>query len=202
MKRETQLDKLNALLGINKEVVQEVKAKTTGNTVGITEDNIQKWRELQGIVYFLQAPALFQPKSCANCGTKFVVSRLFVSCCSYDCITESLRKQGIEWSKGSDLEALTIDPQVYNGNEPIWIRQPTLSRLQEILASLLNPETDSSQTKTSEPELTGSDTVPDSKISQSKDSSSLAPSQISLIPEPTKPSVKKNVNGRSSISFG
>lgn len=202
MKRETQLDKLNALLGIKKEVVQEVKAKTTGNTVGITEENIQKWRELQGIVYFLQAPALFQPKSCSNCGTKFVVSRLFVSCCSYDCITEALRKQGVEWSKGSDLEALTIDPQVYNGNEPIWIRQPTLSRLQEILASLLNPETDSSLTKPSELAPTGLDIVPEQKLSQSKDSSSLVPSQTLQKQEPTKPNSTKNVNGRGSISFG
>lgn len=202
MKRETQLDKLNALLGLSKEAVEEVKVKTTGNTVGIAEENIQKWRELQGVIYFLQAPGLFTKKRCQNCNQLFMVSRLYVSCCSYDCITESLRKQGIDWSKGDNLEALALDPHVYNGNEPLWIRQPILSRLKEILAELPNPETGSSQTKTSEPEPTGSATIPNTQPSHSKESTSLVPSQISLIPEPTKPSVKKNVNGRSSISFG
>lgn len=198
MKRETQLDKLNALLGINKEVVQEVKAKTTGNTIGITEENIQKWRELQGIVYFLQAPALFQPKTCANCGTKFVVSRLFVSCCSYDCITESLRKQGIEWSKGSDLEALTIDPQVYNGNEPLWIREPVLSKLKEIQDELLKNTIPSSPTQTLKLEHTG-DSLNQPEPSMTVTSS--APLMTMRTPEPTKKSLATNVKKPSRISF-
>lgn len=214
MKRETQLDKLNALLGISKKA-EEVKVKSTGNTVGITEDKIQKWREIQGIIYFLQAPALFTPKTCKNCGSKFVVSRLYVAYCSYDCITESLRKLGIEWTKGTDPEALALDPQVYNGNEPLWVRQPTLSRLQEILQELLNPETDVSSTKTSEPELTGSDTftpklkIPSSTsptfqqpiIIQSRESTSLAPSPTSPPPMITKQSSTKSESKQRRISF-
>lgn len=187
MKKETQLDKLNALLGITKQV-EEVKIKSTGNTVGISEETIQKWREIQGIIYFLQAPALFSSKTCKNCNTKFLVSRLYVAFCSYDCITESLRKLGITWEKGSNPEALALDPQVYDGNEPIWIQQPTLSRLKEILQEFTNPETESSLTKTSEPELIGLDTgTPASP--QSPNSSSLALSQTS---PPSKPITKSS----------
>lgn len=148
MKRETQQDKLNALLGLTTKA-EEVKVQRTGNAVGITEDQIQKWRELQGLTYFLQAPHLFQPKTCKNCGIKFVVSRLFVACCSYDCITEDLRKMGIEWTKGDDLEKLALDPQVFGGNEPLWVRQPTLQKLQDILTNLLNQESSSQPTTTS-----------------------------------------------------
>lgn len=217
MKRETQLDKLNALLGISKKA-EEVKIKSTGNTVGITEDKIQKWREIQGVIYFLQAPALFSPKTCTNCGMKFTVSRLFVSCCSYDCITESLRKIGITWEKGSNLESLALDPQVYDGNEPLWVRQPTLLRLQEILHELLNPETDASLTKTSESELIGSDTstkmqkIPSitspttptiqTTTSESRESTSLAPSPTSHPSKPITKSSTTNASKQRRISFG
>lgn len=215
MKRETQLDKLNALLGLT-EKVEEVKVKTTGNVVGITEDSIQTWREIQGLIYFLQAPALFTPKVCKNCGTRFVVSRLYVAFCSYDCITESLREQGIEWVKGSDLETLALDPQVYNGNEPLWVRQPILSRLREMLDELQKMETRSSPTKTSDPVLTGSLTStstdqasttpptpqPTSEItSPSRTSTSLDRPAITPPTAPTKPSSAENSKKQRRISF-
>ncbi len=135
MKTETKLEKLNRLLGIH-EKVEEVKTRTTGKLVGITEEEIQEFREAQGLFYFLAAPKLFTARICGHCGEPFLVSRKNVAFCTYTCIRMSLRKQGIEWSKGKDLELLANDPQVYNGNEPIWIRHTNLTKLKEALSIL------------------------------------------------------------------
>lgn len=199
MKRETQQDKLNALLGLTTKA-EEVKIQRTGNAVGITEDQIQKWREIQGLIYFLQAPHLFQPKTCKNCGIKFVVSRLFVSCCSYDCITEDLRNMGIEWTKGDDLEKLALDPQVYGGNEPLWVRESSLSKLKGMLDELLSQETPLSQTLKSPLDTTGSSTI--TTPSEVTQSSSSVPSQITPQKEPTKTFSSANGTKRGTISFG
>lgn len=151
MKKETAEERLNKLLGIDPELIEREKkrkaaleANRTGKIQGITEEEIQNFREMQGIVYFLQAPALFQSKTCPNCKIPFMVSRLFVAYCSYDCIRESLRHTlGTDWEKGNDLEALAIDPRVYDGNEPIWIRN--LSKLKEILESISYEPSESSE---------------------------------------------------------
>lgn len=130
-KKDTYANKLAALLGLQ-EVKQETdkqKAARKGNTQGISEDEIQTFREAQGIIYFLQAPSLFQHKVCKHCGSDFLVSRLYVAYCSYTCIKKSLNEQGLDWRKGSDLEALAQDKQVYEGNEPIWIRNLPQLRL-------------------------------------------------------------------------
>lgn len=133
-------DKLNALLGITQKAA-EVETRSTGRIVGVTEAEIQEFREAQGLVYFLLAPQLFTPRLCANpdCGEPFMVSRKHVSYCSYSCIKISLNKLGLTFSKGNDLEALAQDSQVYNGNEPLWIRQPTLVKAAEMLQTLLEP---------------------------------------------------------------
>jgi hypothetical protein len=151
MKKETAAQKLMALLGqVNdevkdrlEEVAKHTKAKQ-GNIKSITEEEIQNFREAQGVLYFLQAPALFQPKVCKHCGEHFLVSRLYVAYCSYTCIRKELNSQGLEWRKGRDLEALINDPQVYNGNEPIWIRNlPNLKKCLEMLQSMNLDEQDS-----------------------------------------------------------
>jgi hypothetical protein len=152
MKAETTREKLNALLGLLDddetaavvEKVQEEKARQeqsrVGIHVGIPEAEIQKFREMQGIIYFLMAPQLWQSKTCPNCGIPFMVSRLFVAYCSYDCINESLRNiLGNDWSRLDDLEKVVVDPQVYDGNEPIWIRN--IPRFKKVLASLIEYET-------------------------------------------------------------
>lgn len=134
-------NKLNALLGLT-EKVQEVKTRSTGRIVGVTEKEIQEFREAQGLIYFLQAPALFTPKTCGHCGEAFLVSRKYVAYCSYTCIQKSLEEKGVGWRKGRDLEALAQDPQVYDGNEPLWIRSHSLKRAHEILTSLLEKDSD------------------------------------------------------------
>ena len=131
MKQETRANKLNELLGITTKV-EEVKVRSTGKIVEISEEEIQNFRAAQGLIYFLKAPALFQAKACKHCGERYLVSRLYVAYCSYTCIRKSLSEQGLEWRKGHDLEQLAIDPQVYDGNEPLWIRDPLLGQLEKI----------------------------------------------------------------------
>lgn len=135
MKESTRLNKLNELLGLTKKA-EEVKIRSTGKVVGITEEEIQEFREIQGLIYFLQAPALFTAKICPHCGEQFFVSRKYVAYCSYTCIQKSLAEQGIQWKKGQDLEALILDPQVYDGNEPLWIRSPILDKIREMVCNL------------------------------------------------------------------
>lgn len=159
MKKETAEAKLNQLFGdMFVKKVEEVKVKTTGRVVGITEEEIQEFREIQGILYFLQAPALFSYKVCGHCGADFFVSRKYVKYCSYTCMKLEFRKQGFEWRKGNDIEALVLDPQVYDGNEPIWIRSRALQSIREMVLSL--PENINHGTKsenTSYSELVASD---------------------------------------------
>lgn len=137
MKAETAAAKLNALFGdAFVEKVKEVKVKTTGRVVGVSEEEIQDFREIQGILYFLQAPALFTYKVCGHCEADFFVSRKNVKFCSYKCIKLELRKNGFEWRKGNDIEALVMDPQVYDGNEPLWIRSHALQSIREMVMNL------------------------------------------------------------------
>jgi hypothetical protein len=135
VKKSTVEAKLNALFGLSKKA-EEVKVKATGKVVGVTEDEIQEFRAVQGLHYFLQAPELFTAKVCKHCGEQFLVSRKYVAFCSYTCIQKSLAEQGLSWRKGQDLETLANDPQVFDGNEPLWIRGPLLERLQAILSEL------------------------------------------------------------------
>ncbi len=143
MKTETYEQKMAELFGISTEVVEKVKvqrnqleAKRSGKIQGISEFEIQKFREMQAVIYFLQAPQLFHLKVCPRCEQPFMVSRLFVGFCSYDCIREQIRDElGTNWEKSRDLEALAVDPHVWNGNEPLWIRN--LPRLKEILEQLV-----------------------------------------------------------------
>lgn len=139
MKKETTAKKLAALLGLTEvhEKVEEKKKQRQGIIEGITEEEIQNFREAQGIIYFLQAPALFQYKVCKECGADFFVSRLYVAFCSYSCIRNNLNKMGFEWKKGHDIEALIADPEVYKGNEPVWITQlPSLRKALETITTL------------------------------------------------------------------
>lgn len=152
MKVETKQERLNRLLGIS-EKVQELATRSTGKIFGITEDEIQEFREVQGLYYFLQAPALFTPKVCKHCGEPFLVSRKYVAFCSYTCIQKSLAEQGIQWRKGQDLEALAQDPQVYQGNEPLWIRRSKLLKIREMVLSmdLDSPENQDTESASSVP---------------------------------------------------
>ena len=162
MKPETVQAKLNELLGIKPEVVNAITTKKTGRVVGLTEEEIQEFREVQGILYFLEAPALFTPKVCPHCGEGFLVSRKYVKFCSYTCIKKSFEEIGINWTKGNDLEALANDPDVYGGNEPIWIRTRALEKLQDALLIMKGLTSQSSplpQSK-SEPTLSSKPTTP------------------------------------------
>lgn len=135
MKKTTVVNNLNALLGIT-EKVEEVKVRTTGRIVGVAEEEIQSFREAQGLIYYLSAPALFTKRICGHCGFPFMVSRKQVAFCSYSCINRSLEKLGITWSKGNNFEALALDREVYNGNEPLWITHSTLTKLKEMVSNI------------------------------------------------------------------
>lgn len=140
MKKETIENKLNELLGLTEvvEEIKKVKRVSQGNIREISEDEIQEFRELQGITYFLQAPALFQSKVCKHCGAAFLVSRLYVAYCSWTCINKSIEDlMGCEWSR-KDQDYEVIVAQVYEGNEPLWIRNlPKLKlALQKVTYSL------------------------------------------------------------------
>jgi hypothetical protein len=154
VKKETAAEKMMALLQAAAEKGQVDKTKATklvkvkeevetrelarqGNTQAISEEMIQDFRAAQGIIYFLQAPELFQLKVCKHCGAHFYVSRLYVAFCSYTCIKNSLREMGVSWRKGEDIDSLIQDPQIFNGQEPIWIRNlPMLRKCLEDLTSL------------------------------------------------------------------
>ena len=158
MRAETTLNKLADLLGIDKAHVENAQAVKNDPKVQrrrakqrkaedkvaaknrqfdmVEEAQVQEFRAAQGVIYFLQAPKLFTPKICHHCGASFLVSRNAVGYCSYTCIKNSLAALGIDWDKGRDLEALANDPQVFDGNEPIWIKN--LDNLQEALQVLVN----------------------------------------------------------------
>lgn len=146
MKTETYKAKLAALLGLTEvhEATKEAEANRN-RPIPISETQIQSFRAAQGLSYFLQAPKLFTAKTCKHCGENFLVSRKYVQFCSYTCIQKDLEERGIRWTKGEDFEALANDPQVYDGNEPIWIRN--LPQVQTALEYLL--ESQSSLTTTS-----------------------------------------------------
>lgn len=147
MKDETMQAKLMALLAggdtEKHEKLEETKKQVNarkGKIHEISEDEIQTFREAQGITYFLRAPALFSRKTCKHCGESFLVSRLYVAYCSYTCIRKSLEEDGFEWRKGYDLD--TIIKDVYDGNEPIWIRN--VNNLQRCLQVLLENSSEDS----------------------------------------------------------
>ena len=142
MKQETRLSKLAELLGIKTEVEVHVeKANNRNKFIEVPEETIQDFRAAQGIIYFLQAPELFSMKICKwrECQQPFAVSRQFVAYCSYTCIKDSLAEIGIDWNRGSLTDADKIEMMingVYEGQEPIWIREPILSRVRSVLNTL------------------------------------------------------------------
>lgn len=142
MKKETYAEKLAKLLEqatgvkvteIKKEHDEQAKIRR-GNLVEVPESKIQNLREAQGLTYFLQAPALFQYKVCPHCGADFLVSRMFVAYCSYTCIEKSLEEIGISWSRAGKIDEMI--KEVYDGQEPIWIRN--LDQLRSALEKLVN----------------------------------------------------------------
>ena len=112
----------------------KLKRKLGPRIQSITEDEIQNFREMQGIIYFLQAPALFSKKVCRRkeCGVTFLVSRKDVAYCSYNCIKRYIEDElGLQWYRDGQLEELINDPSVYNKNEPIWIKN--LDKIRELV---------------------------------------------------------------------
>lgn len=207
IKKKRAQDKLNALLGIT-EQIQEVEAKFSGKVYGVTEPEIQNFREIQGIIYFLQAPALFSFKTCPECGEPFAVSRKYVGYCSHECIRKSLNKQGLRWKKGDDLESLALDPQVWDGNEPIWIRSTALRRLQQILNDALENTNDTesvSESSTVPPSLpevsTSLPILPVAEADSKPSSSPPAPSMTSGVISGVRRR-KKRTSGKGGVSFG
>ena len=204
MRKSTRANKLNELLGISAKVA-EVAVKKTGKIVGITEEEIQEFREMQGLHYFLQAPALFTPKVCKHCGEGFLVSRKYVAFCSYTCIRKELSEQGIEWTKGNDIEALVAS--VYDGNEPLWIRSSTLNVIkqmvmtfgndsssntdQSLVSSALPASQQESVSLSSPPKITSNESSPPSS---STSSTTTSPSTIGTSSLPKKKAKRRIIS--------
>lgn len=141
MKKVTTANKLAEILGLTGKVdtshyeedpkKRKKLQKTKPGIQGITEDEIQKFREAQGVIYFLQAPELFTNNICKHCNEPFLVSRKQVAYCSYTCIEKSLEEIGITWSRKGNYEALAQDPSVFEKNEPIWITK--LDQIRKVL---------------------------------------------------------------------
>lgn len=124
-----------AILGIElpTEVLSPRNEKTQKKTPGliaIEESEIDSFREAQGLLYFFAAPELFTPRVCKLCELPFLVSRKQVAYCSYVCLKKDLYDRlGVNWSRATDMELMV--KQVYEGNEPLWVRN--LNRVQEML---------------------------------------------------------------------
>lgn len=142
MKEETRLAKLAELLGIKTEVEVHVEKKNNRNKIiEVPESEIDSFRAAQGVLYFLQAPELFTARLCKwrECQQPFAVSRQFVAYCSYTCLKDSLADIGIDWNRDGKTDAEKIEitiNTVWEGQEPIWIREPHLSRIRSVLSSL------------------------------------------------------------------
>lgn len=148
MRQETIKNKLFELLeqatgqDLSQHKVETKKDKTKKNydrPLGVSEAELNSYREAQAISYFLRAPELFSPKTCPHCGEHFLVSRQFVAFCSYTCIYKDLQEKGIDWSRktkeGFDIDETYID-RIYEGNEPLWIRQSGIDAIRKVLDSI------------------------------------------------------------------
>jgi hypothetical protein len=168
MKDETYLKKLNKILGISPEVAEQAAIQRKiqqGDTVGIPDEEIEKFRELEGVIYFLQAPELFHSRVCAWCDASFFVSRLNVAHCSYSCLEAHIWEDyGVKWRRRENMELMV--KEVYGGNEPLWVRN--LPRLQKALLKLTEALGTSPKESESSPSVpTSSPTVKSSSLKQS-----------------------------------
>lgn len=139
MKQETMANKMAALLGIDTSKVSHSFTEKPRNPrlspamEAVQEHEIQTFRAVQGIIYFLQAPELFTPKTCKQCGDGYLVSRRNVGHCSYSCLRKSIKEiTGQEWTRGHDFDV--IIKEVWDDNEPIWIKN--LDRIRAVLDSV------------------------------------------------------------------
>lgn len=120
-------EELAKLLGLELPVVPVKIPKK--QIMAIDELETQRYREAEGIAYFLKAPQLFVARECLWCGSKFLVSRRHIAYCSYDHLKSGLNRMGIQWNKDSSFEAIVHDE--FQDNEPIWIRN--ISQIKEIV---------------------------------------------------------------------
>lgn len=145
MKQETMAAKMAALLGLDEDVQHNFAEKPKNKTLSpqmraIQEEEIQQFRALEGIIYFLQAPELFTPKICKWCKEGFIVSRRNVAHCSMTCLKHSIEDlTGSTYSKSeTDMEEIVAD--VWNGNEPLIVKN--LDRIKKIINAMPVPNVD------------------------------------------------------------
>lgn len=146
--------KFAEMFGLSEVLEEEVQQKEIlqGNLHGVSEEKINERRGLQGILYYLRAPDLFTFRKCNNCGTDFAVSRLQVAYCSYNCIRDSLKAMGLEWSRSKDMELIVKES--YDGNEPLWLSSETLVSLETALKRLLEARSQDTEKETPTPSTT------------------------------------------------
>lgn len=204
---EKAAEKLAKLLGLTNVLEEETQQKEIlqGNLHGVSEEKIKERRDLQGIIYYLQAPDLFTFRKCKleSCGADFAVSRLQVAYCSYDCIRKSMHELGLTWSRSDNMEVIVRES--YDGNEPLWLSKETMVSLESALKRLLevaqvepdSPSNTPSQPTNSDSELRQSDVQPTSVTSpgpQVVEKSSTPPNSV----ETSKPSFTSRPTTTSS----
>lgn len=205
MKKTTAEEKMLALMaeaaqavGMTEEFTQVAertvnRKQNRRDIVSITEEEIQAFREVQGIMYFFQAPALWTAAICKrqSCRAPFLVSRKYVAYCSYTCIEKNMLEEwGTTWTFHKDgpqgYEAAAN--HIYEGNEPLWIRnlkslESCLAMLQQILSSTSSNQTNEGIPSSSTQELKSD--------SQSSVPTPQTPSQLSSSYRPTMTSYGK-----------
>lgn len=200
MKAETAQAKLAKLLGIEKEH-EEFKAKKAnlnGDLRGITESEIQSYREVQGLVYFLMAPELYTARVCqrSSCGQPFLVSRKNVAYCSYTCIEKNMEEiWGIKWTYSGDYEDAAV--HLYDKNEPLWIRN--MDALKKCLDWLTAEDRDQ---QASVPKGLTFLSLSPSTSSPEKSSSSTASPKTTKPTQPKKPDPMSALNALLSAGAG
>jgi hypothetical protein len=121
MKDETKLNKLAALFGLQ----EHVPAKPTPPDPRESEKAVQRSREAEATILYLEEPARFVTRKCGHCDEVFAVDRTNISMCSDTCRTKHLlEKFGIEvdlskrtpterWRQGTGgREPLIVPPAV------------------------------------------------------------------------------------------
>jgi hypothetical protein len=153
MKKETMEEKMLALLGLEhlkpkeepkKDQPKKGKKRGSGGNfpVGVTLDQIEKYRGAQALNLFLQAPELFTARNCKRelCGEPFLVSREHVAFCSYTCMKRDLHERfGIEWNPNNPIDEQFVKRQL-EGNEPLIVPPQAIKMLQELLPEQLVSE--------------------------------------------------------------
>jgi len=96
MKSETRLNKMAALLGIEKEIKELLPEKDDPNVI-IRHGNAIQSRAAESFLAFLRSSELFTIRKCVTCNKPFAHSYGRVSTCSDRCLRKAIEAMGFVW---------------------------------------------------------------------------------------------------------